>query len=60
MHRCLEAITPERRSLVILAFVEGLTHNQVAQRVRQPLGTVKSTIRRVLVGLRACLNGEAA
>ncbi len=58
LHRCLEAVAPERRSLVILAFVEGLTHNEVAERVRQPLGTVKSAIRRTLVGLRACLGGE--
>lgn len=58
LHRCLEAVEPERRGLVILAFVEGLTHSEVARRVRQPLGTVKSAIRRTLFALRACLNGE--
>jgi len=60
LHRCLEAVPPDRRSLVILAFVEGLSHTEVADRVRQPLGTVKSTIRRVLVALRSCLAGEGA
>ena len=58
LHRCLEEIEPARRNLVILAFVDGLTHNEVAERLRQPLGTVKSSIRRALLALRACLGGE--
>lgn len=60
LHRCLEAVEPVRRNLVVLAFVEGLTHAEVASRLRQPLGTVKSSIRRALIALRACLGGEAA
>lgn len=55
LHRCLQEVEPARRSLVIMAFVEGLTHSEVAARVRQPLGTVKSSIRRALIALRACL-----
>lgn len=58
LRRCLDAEDPDRRNLVILAFVEGLTHPEVAARVRQPLGTVKSAIRRTLLRLRDCL-GEA-
>lgn len=60
LHRCLETVEPARRNLVVLAFVEGLTHAEVAARLRQPLGTVKSGIRRALMVLRACLGGEAA
>ena len=60
LHRCLKDVEPGRRGLVILAFVEGLTHTEVATRVRQPLGTVKSSIRRALLSLRACLGGEPA
>ena len=60
LHRCLEEVEPARRQLVVLAFVEGLTHSEVAARVRQPLGTVKSSIRRALLALRACLGGAAA
>jgi RNA polymerase sigma-70 factor, ECF subfamily len=60
LRRCLETIEPDRRRLVVMAFVDGLTHPEVADRVRQPLGTVKSTIRRALMALRACLGGEAA
>ena len=59
LHRCLEQVEPSRRNLVVLAFVEGLTHSEVAQRMRQPLGTVKSSIRRSLLALRDCLGGGA-
>ena len=57
LRRCLQQVGPERRDLVVLAFVEGLTHVEVAARVGQPLGTVKSGIRRALQTLRACLLG---
>ncbi len=57
LHRCLQGVPDERRRLVTLAFVEGLTHAEIATRLRQPLGTVKSTIRRALVALRTCLDG---
>ena len=60
LHRCLQEVDAERRSLVVLAFVDGLTHSEVAARVRQPLGTVKSSIRRALIALRTCLGREAA
>ena len=52
---CLEQIDAPRRSLVTLSFIEGLTQSQVAERLGQPLGTVKSTIRRALLSLRNCL-----
>ena len=52
---CMEGVEPPRRRLVILAFIDGLTQNEIAQRVGQPLGTVKSSIRRALLALRSCL-----
>lgn len=55
---CLEEVEPQRRRLVILAFIDGLTQSEIAQRVGQPLGTVKSSIRRALLGLRSCLDGR--
>lgn len=59
LHRCLQDVEPSRRMLVVLAFVEGLTHAEVAARVRAPLGTVKSGIRRALLALRVCLGEQA-
>ncbi len=55
LHRCLMTLEPERRKLVSLAFVEGLTHSELADRLSLPLGTVKSWIRRALGSLKRCL-----
>lgn len=55
LHRCLGELETDRRKLVVLAFVDGLSHSQLAARLRVPLGTVKSSIRRGLMLLRECL-----
>ena len=56
LERCLGSIEDRPRNLVELAFIEGLTHAQVAARVGEPLGTVKSVIRRALAALRSCMD----
>jgi len=55
LRRCLETLEPERRRLVSMAFVDGLTHSELADRLGMPLGTVKSWIRRALASLKRCL-----
>jgi RNA polymerase sigma-70 factor (ECF subfamily) len=55
LRHCLEQVEAPRRALVMLAFIDGLTQNEVAARVGQPLGTVKSSIRRALLSMRSCL-----
>ena len=52
---CLERLDARNREGVMLAFVHGLSHPQIAERLGQPLGTVKSWIRRGLLNLRECL-----
>jgi RNA polymerase sigma-70 factor, ECF subfamily len=59
LHECLGQLAAERRRLVLLAFVDGLSHSEVAERLGMPLGTVKSWIRRSLHTLRLCLEGGA-
>lgn len=48
----------EQRSAIMMAFFEGLTHEQIAERNRQPVGTVKSRIRIGLSKLRDQMKGE--
>lgn len=52
---CLEELTDVQRRSVTLAFFEGLTHMELTQRLQQPLGTVKSWVRRGLMSLQRCL-----
>jgi RNA polymerase sigma-70 factor (ECF subfamily) len=43
----------------VLAFFHGLSHSELASHMKQPLGTVKTWVRRGLERLRGCL-GESA
>lgn len=52
---CLEGLSAQQRQSVALAFFDGLSHAEVAQSMRQPLGTVKSWVRRALLTLKGCL-----
>lgn len=53
---CLEQLSSAQRQSVALAFYDGLSHSEVAAQMRQPLGTVKSWVRRALMTLRSCLD----
>ena len=55
LKRCLERLETDRRKMVMMAFVDGLSHSDLAQKLSMPLGTVKSAIRRSLLSLRECL-----
>ncbi len=48
-------LTPDQARLIGLAFFEGLTHQEIADRTRMPLGTVKSHVQRGLMALRKSL-----
>ena len=56
LHRCLQTLSEDRRRLVVMAFVEGYSHSQLASRMALPIGTIKSWIRRSLIGLKECLS----
>ena len=55
LRRCLEGLEPNRRRVVVLAYMHGLSHGELATRAGVPLGTMKSWLRRTLLSLRECL-----
>ena len=52
---CVEALEETHRRAVILAFVYGHSHSEIAEALKAPLGTAKSWVRRGLQQLRDCL-----
>lgn len=55
LRRCLQQLDPKRRLGVLLAYVEGLSHGEIAARLGVPLGTAKAWLRRSLIALKDCL-----
>jgi RNA polymerase sigma-70 factor (ECF subfamily) len=55
LNRCLGELEARQRQAVALAFYDGLSHAELASHMREPLGTVKTWIRRGLLKLKSCL-----
>ncbi len=53
--RCMQTLEEKQRQAISVAFFEGLTHAELAAKLGQPLGTVKTWVRRGLVKLKDCL-----
>lgn len=56
---CMGTLDPEPRRALLLAFHDGLTHTEIAQRMARPLGTVKAWTRRSLMRLKGCMEALA-
>ena len=55
VHAALAGIAEKQRQLLILAYYEGLTQTQIAERLGEPLGTVKTRMRNGLLKLHDLL-----
>jgi len=55
---CIGQLNEKTRACLTLAFVEGRSHDEIARLTTNPLGSVKSWIRRGLLSLKDCLSSE--
>jgi len=55
VRQALDVLSADQRQVIELAYFEGLTHVEIAERIRQPLGTAKSRIRLGMIKLREAL-----
>ncbi len=52
---CVDTLEGGQKQAIALAFFQGLSHSELAAQLQEPLGTVKSWIRRGLERLKSCL-----
>lgn len=58
LEECMRRLNDGQQTSLRLAYVDGCTHEEIAARIKSPIGTVKSWVRRGLESLKRCL--EAA
>lgn len=59
VRHCVGELSAEQQQCVALAYYQGLSHSEVAEHLSQPLGSVKSWLRRALLALKGCLDRTA-
>ncbi len=52
---CIGRLEPERQKLVLLAYYNGWSREQLSKKFDTPLNTIKTWLRRSLVEIRECL-----
>ena len=57
LRHCLDGIDQQARDCVLLAYYEGYSREELAQRYDRPVNTIKTWLHRSLASLRACLDG---
>lgn len=58
LRRCVALLDAPQRQSLALAFYDGLSHSELAEHLRVPLGTAKAWVRRGLERLRKCIEAQ--
>ena len=56
LNACLDKLEPQRKQLVIEAYLQGATREELSQRFGHPVATIKTWLHRSLAQLKACLS----
>lgn len=59
LHECLRKLEARQREVLSLAYLRDLSHSELSDQLKLPLGTVKTWIRRGLEQLRGCMGQYA-
>ncbi len=58
LRQCLGGLGEDGRDMVLLAYHQGYSREELAQRFSRPVATVKTILRRSLAALKECLDGK--
>ncbi|HLF03908.1 MAG TPA: sigma-70 family RNA polymerase sigma factor [Dehalococcoidia bacterium] len=58
LRQALSVLPPAQQEAIILAYFEGYSHSEIAQKLEQPLGTIKTRVRLALQKLRTALEQQ--
>jgi len=53
---CIDELQEKQKKSILMAFYDGYTHQELSEKLKVPLGTMKSWIRRSLEKLKRCLD----
>lgn len=58
LRRAIETLDPIKRKLVVAAYIQGQSREQLAARFGAPVNTIKTWLRRAVIDMRAALHAE--
>jgi RNA polymerase sigma factor (sigma-70 family) len=56
LRRCLDTVEPKVREMIVLAYCDGYSRDELAGRYASPANTIKTWLHRGLAALRTCLD----
>jgi len=59
VNHCMQGLEQPKRDIVLLAYLHGLSREQLAEKFNAPVATIKTWLHRSLAQLRLCLQGQA-